>query len=236
MLKIISWFNCLVLGSMLLISSSSTAAIFSDTLNRWIFQVSAGGMIFTPGNINSIPESGYSFDFIRNDTRITSIMYNSQGVNLQTGLILDLKHNPISPCADIAFSTGKFNMIEYDEMGNEISRSWFRGIQLATVGAGVDIGSKYFNFGLKYRIGMCAGGMNNSTLPFVPIAVKDNKLNLISNVYQGLDISLGAQYKNFNLKLRRGVPLTQPIHLSSGVYVGLLSMSLEFGYNFRIMK
>ena len=146
---------------------------------------------------------------------------------------LDLKNNPISPVLDIAYAVGNFNMLAYDGSGNQISHSWFRNINLFTAGAGLDFGGKYINCGLQYRFGYCGGGYNKETLPFETTILNNQKLNLASNIYHGLDLSLGAQYKNFHFKFRRTYPLTQPIHVSSGYFCGLFSSSIEIGYGFH---
>jgi hypothetical protein len=216
--------------------SMSNAVDPCDTVNKFTYRIIGGGLMYTPAHSDPIPvfPLGYSFDFIQNDTRISSIMHNSQGFILRNQFNLNLKETPISPCVDIAYGLGNFNMIQYDELGQSISHSWFRKISLATVGAGVEVGGKYLDFGLKYRIGICRGGVNNDLLPFEPIVLNDGKLNLISNKYQGLDFSLGAKYKDFCLKFSRVYPITKPIYLSSGLFAGLFSTSLELGYTFKM--
>ena len=217
------------------ISSSNTTEPW-DTANKLTYTIVGGGLMFTPAYADPIPvfPLGYSFDFIQNDTRHTSIMHNSQGFILRNEFKLDLKENPVSPCVDMAYGFGNFNMILYDELGQNISQSWFRKISLATIGAGVEVGGKYLNFGLKYRIGFCTGGINNDPLPFVPMVLNNSKLNLITNKYQGLDISLGAKYKNFCLRFSRVYPITKPIHLSNVLFAGLFASSLEIGYIIKI--
>lgn len=207
-----------------------------DTANKLTYRISAGGLMYAPAHTEPIPvyPSGNYFDFTQNDTRITSIMHNSQGFILRNEFNLDLKENPVSPCVDIAYGLGNFNMILYDEFGQNISQSWFRKISLATVGTGFEVGGKYLNFGLKYRIGICSGGINNDPLPFEPIVVNDGKLNLTSNKYQGLDFSLGAKYKNFCLRFSRVYPITKPIYLGNGLSAGLFSSSLELGYIIKV--
>ncbi len=206
-----------------------------DTATKLTYQISAGGVVFTPNNSSTVPvyPSGYSFDFIQNNTKFHTIMHNSQGFILRNGVRLDLKNNPISPVLDIAYALGNFNMLAYDGSGNQISHSWFRKINLFTAGAGLDFGGKYINCGLQYRFGYCGGGYNKETLPFETTILNNQKLNLASNIYHGLDLSLGAQYKNFHFKFRRTYPLTQPIHVSSGYFCGLFSSSIEIGYSFH---
>ena len=75
-----------------------------DTANKLTYRISAGGLMYTPAYTEPIPvyPSGNYFDFTQNDTRITSIMHNSQGFILRNEFNLDLKENPVSPCVDIA--------------------------------------------------------------------------------------------------------------------------------------
>ncbi len=206
-----------------------------DTATKLNYRFSIGGNMFSPFD-KKIPvyPSGYSYDFVQNDTRITSIMHNSQGFIIRNGISLDIKNNPISPNIDIAYAHGNFNMIGYNEVGSVISHSWFRNINLITVGAGFDISGKYVNVGIQYRFGYCAGGDHNDKLPFDPLVVKDNKLNLLTNIYHGLDFSLGAQYRNFCFKFSRVIPLTDPIYFGNGISSGLLTTSVELGYMIKI--
>lgn len=215
--------------------SSSYSKYHLDTSTTFSYRVSLGGSMFTPATSFPIPGSGYHFDFTQNDTRIYSVMHNSQGFVFRNEVILDLKYNPISPCVDFAYALGNFNMIVYDTSGKEISHSWFRKINLATVGVGFNINGRYLNVGLMYRVGFCSGGIHENSIPVVPDIVKNNKLNLTSSIYQGLDISIGAQYKNFHLSFRRVIPMTDPIHLNQGLFVGLGTTSLELGYAFKLL-
>jgi hypothetical protein len=208
-----------------------------DTATKLNYQISAGSTICSPSYLDPIPvyPLGYSFDFNQDKTTpMTSIFLNSYGFSLRNSLSLDLKNNPISPRVDLSYSNLNFNMIQYDQFGSEINQSWFREINLMTVSAGFDVGGKYLNFGIQYRFGYCSKGVNNEQLPFVPDIVKNNELNLISNVYQGLDLSIGAQYKNFNLTYRRGIPITNPIQLQGALFGGLMTMGLEIGYIIKI--
>lgn len=217
--------------------SSSNETEPWDTATKLKYQISAGASICSPSYIDPIPvyPLGYSFDFTQNRTTPTnSLFLNSYGFSLRNSLSLDFKNNPISPRVDLSYSNLNFNMLEYDQMGVEINQSWFKGINLLTVGAGFDVGGKYFNFGILYRFGYCSNGVNNEQLPFIPDIVKNNELNLISNVYQGLDLSIGAQYKNFNLIFRRGIPITNPIQLQGSLFGGLMTMGLELGYTIKI--
>lgn len=207
-----------------------------DTANRLTCKIFSGGLMYTPSYYSQIPvyPLGYSYDFTQRDTRITSIMHNSQGFILRGEFNYNLSENPISPSVDIAYGLGNFNMILYDELGQNISQSWFRNISLATVGAGFEIEGKNLNFGFKYRVGTCSGGINNDPLLFQPVVVSNGKLNLISNKYQGLDFAVGAKYKEFSVRFSRVYPITKPIQLSSELFSGLFSSSLELGYTFKI--
>ncbi len=205
-----------------------------DSLNKLTFRVSAGGLMLTPNISSDIDYGAYSVGFTQYDTRITSIMHNSQGFILRNEVHLNLKENPISFSADLAYGFGNFNMLEFDTNGNQMSHTWFRKINLTTLGIGVDIGGKYFNFGVKYRIGTCFGGHHQEQLPYVPNIIKDNQLNLISNSYQGLEFSVGAQYNRFFLKFRRVYPLSKPINMGFNLFTGLFSSSIEIGYILKI--
>lgn len=201
-----------------------------DSVNKVTYRVSAGGLMFTPSVNDNIDVAGYSIGFTQDDTRMTSIMHNSQGFIIRNEIHLDLKENPVSFSADLAYGLGNFNMLEFDEFGNQISHTWFRKISLTTIGLGLDIGGKYFNFGAKYRIGNCFGGYHQEPLPYVPGIVRDNQLNLKTNMYHGLEFSVGAQYKDLFIKFRRVHALTKPIYLTTGLYTGLFSTSVEIGY------
>jgi len=195
------------------------------------YRISGGGLILSPSYLDPIPGiEGYSFDFLQNDTRMFSWMHNSQGFIIRNQIRYNIKETALTPCVDISYGLGNFNMIQYNEMGQQISHSWFRKISLASLGAGFDICGKYIYAGFIYRTGYCSGGYNRDILPYEPQIVKNQKLNLSTNFYHGFDISLGGHYKNFSLTYRRGFPLADPIPLNMGIFAGLATMSLELGY------
>ena len=207
-----------------------------DSFVKFEYRVSGGVALFSPNHLDQIIiyPSGQSFGFVQFNNPNHSIMDESQGFVLRNSLVLKLKNRLISPCVDIAFAHGNFNMIQYDEYGNQINLSWFKNINLLTLSPGFKISGKYLEGGVQYSIGYCGGGDNNESLPFIPDLVKNNKLNLISNIYQGIDISLCVKYNNFNLTYRRGFPITNPIHINGILYGGLWTMSLELGYTLKI--
>ena len=224
------------LGCPGLSSSASSHSIIGnnttgDTANILSYRISGGGFILSPSYSDPIPGvEGYTFDFLQNDTRMFSWMHNSQGFIIRNQIRYNIKETALTPCIDISYGLGNFNMIQYNEIGEQISHSWFRKISLATMGAGFDFCGKYVHAGFMYRSGYCTGGYNKDPIPYEPQIVKNQKLNLTTNFYHGFDISLGGQYKNFSLTWRRGFPLADPIPLNMGIFAGLASMSIEIGY------
>lgn len=212
------------------------AILVNDSNLKLEYRISGGVALFAPYGIDRFPiyPSGQSVGFIQFNNPNHSLMNESQGFAIRNSLVLHLKNTSLAPCIDITWSHGNFNMIQYDEFGNQINLSWFKQLNLLTLNPGFKITGKYVECGAQYRIGYCGGGINNQSLPFVPDLVNNNKLNLISNVYQGIDLSLGIKYNNFNLTYRHGIPITNPIHMNGALYGGLWTMSLEFGYTLKI--
>jgi hypothetical protein len=146
--------------------------------------------------------------------------------------IYDLKHNPVSLVSDFSFVMSSVPMTQYNDTGLVIHESVFRKIGIGSVGLGFNIDGKYFFAGGRYRFGYCAGGYNNDPMPNIPEVVKNGQMNLRTNIYQSMEILLGAKYKNYQLVLRDAIPLTTPVVNNGGGYSGMIAVSLTLGYRF----
>ncbi len=199
----------------------------NDSTNKFKFGVSGGVTILQIVSSMQYGD-GYHYDF----NSATGTFPSVRGGMISGELIYDLKHNPVSLVSDFSFVMSSVPMTQYNDTGLVIHESVFRKIGIGSVGLGFNIDGKYFFAGGRYRFGYCAGGYNNDPMPNIPEVVKNGQMNLRTNVYQSMEILLGAKYKNYQLVLRDAIPLTTPVVNNGGGYSGMIAVSLTLGYRF----
>lgn len=208
----------------------------TDTSKYITNSIYVGFLGIAPGYTNSIPGLGFSYDFLEPNTKWYSVMHNSYGYIVRNEMMLNLKENPFSPSTDISYGLGAFNLMVYDKDYNPISRSWIKKVSMLNIGLGGEVSGKILRFGIKYRIGYISSGLHPADLPTTPAIISNHKMNTINNLYQGIDIHFGAKYKRFSAIIHRGFALNRNINLGNGLYTGMSSMSVEFGYSFLLTK
>lgn len=191
-----------------------------DTVTKLKYGVSAG-IAFVELNGQNY-QNGYHYDFWG---------INTGGV-IAGEVAYDIKNNPISLVADFSMLMSNIVMSQYDSSGTQINESVFRKFNISSLGLGVNIEGKYALAGVKYRIGYCGGGKNTDRLPFIPEVVQNGALNYRTNLYQSMEVSLGARYKQFQFVIKEAFPLTTPIMNKAGGLSGFLTASFSLGYTF----
>lgn len=163
-----------------------------------------------------------------------SIFLGNDGNLINGGVILgeviyDVKHSPISFVGDVSHTRFNLSMQQYDSLGNLKNESWFRNLSFTSVGLGILIEGKYVFAGAKYKLGLISGGINADSKPYNPEIVKNGAINLKSNSYSNMELTVGAKYEKFNLAFIWGLPISKPVDVGNGWSSSFYTASVVFG-------
>ena len=199
----------------------------SDSITKLKYRVALGTATLELG-ASQIQYNGYSCDFYSG-----GIISDVKGGVVSAEIIYDIKYNPISLVGDISSGMINFNVSQYDTNHNNIGNSRIQKMNFTTLGLGILIDGKRVFAGAKYKIGYMGGGIIADPLPYKPEIIRNNQMNFISNLYQGIEISLGIEVKQFFVTFKQTWSLKNTISVGNGWKTDVLLANLSVGYTFK---
>ena len=169
-----------------------------DEKTQWQNRISAGIAGLTPDQTAMAPFKGQIYGDFK----------AYRGWTLGSSIIRNYRRNPISLVADLSVTHNQVNMTMYDTY-----TAWnvhlvyhFKNFNLADVGVGAEIEGRFIFADFQYRIGYLWGGKTNDTSQSQPEIVRNGKLNLNSNLIQGLQLGFGLRFKGFHIRANATSP------------------------------
>jgi hypothetical protein len=165
--------------------------------------------------------------------------YPHNGWMISNSLLRNYRRNPISLVGDLSIYHNQVKMTLYDTNdGWHVNRIYhFKNLNLVDIGFGAEIEGKYIFADIQYRLGYLWGGKTDDTAQNQPEIVRNGRLNLNSNINQGMLLGLGLRFKGFHIRVNATVPFDHfQVQMYKNWECSVVPRSLTVGYTWILNK